>query len=209
MNVGTKRHAVALACALLFASGCGAAPSVPPESATAVATASPTPAIATSGTQHVVAGPISLDAPAGWHVRPGVIIPSGNFAFDYLSPVELPSECTQTSQGGECHPWPILQLAPGGIIVAVRLHGMPRSQPPDGGDPMTVAALPARRLSGPADTACQEIGGSELTEVVLPPVPGGWMSLDACLAGGDTSAADAALASILASVTMGGDAASP
>jgi hypothetical protein len=159
----------------------------------------------------VIAGPIGLDAPASWHVRAGSLNPSGNVTFAYLSPVEIPSECQDSGQGGVCQPWPIVQLTPGGIVVAVRLHGLPGSRPPAGGDPMTVAGLAARRLTGPADAGCRAIGGSDLTEIVLPAVPGtnGWVSLDACLAGGDGEAADAAFSTIVGSATIAGSAPSP
>jgi hypothetical protein len=210
---------VVAACSVLLAAGCASAPSAAPESATSATTASATPASTASATpaatgsetQHVAAGPVGLDAPANWHVRPGSLNPSGNVTFVYLSIAELPSDCQDTPQGGVCYPWPVVQLAPGGIVVAVRLHGMPGSQPPAGGDPLTVGGHPARRLNGSADEACRAIGGSVLTEIVLPASPGrtGWMSLDACLAEGDVSAADAAFSAILASVTMVGDAASP
>ena len=73
---------------------------------------------------------------------------------------------------------------------------------------MTVGGLPARRLTGSADEGCQAIGGSDLTQIVLPVVAGtnGWISLDACLAGPQIEPADAAFAAILASVSVVGDA---
>jgi hypothetical protein len=207
----SKRVAVGIACALLLAAGCSSAPPAAPESETPVTTASETPVTTASETQHVVAGPVGLDAPASWHVRPVPPNPSGNVTFAYLSPVELPSNCEATGQGGVCHPWPVVQLVPGGIVVAVRKYGMPGSQPPAGGDQITVGGLPARRISGSADEACRAIGGSELIDIVLPSVAGttGWIALDACVAGGDVAAADAAFDAILAWVTIPGDAASP
>jgi hypothetical protein len=137
--------------------------------------------------------------------------PSGNVTFAYLSPLELPSECQETAQGGVCHPWPVVALVPGGIVVAVRQGGMPGSAAPGGGHPITVGGLPARRIVGSANEGCQAIGGTESITVVLPAVPGttGWIALDACLAGPNTDAADAAFAAIVASVTIAGDGASP
>jgi hypothetical protein len=161
--------------------------------------------------QHVAAGPIGLDVPAEWHVRPGLLNPGGNVTFSYASPLDLPSECEQTSGGGVCHPWPIVTLGPGGMVVAVRLGGMPGSQPPTGGQPITVAGLPARRIVGSADAGCRAIGGAQSIAVVVPAVPGttGWLALDACLAGPDSEAGDAALGAITASVTIAGDGATP
>ena len=122
------RLSFALACGVLFAAACSAAASSTHESAT--------PTMERAATQHVVAGPVGLDVPASWHVRPGLPNPSGNVAFVYLSPYEVPSECQDTSQGGVCHAWPLVQLPLGGIVVAVRLHGMPGSRPPADGEPM-------------------------------------------------------------------------
>ena len=159
----------------------------------------------------MVAGPIGFDVPADWHVRPGLPNPSGNVSFSYASPVDLPSDCVDTSQGGVCYPWPILTLGPGGMVVAVRLGGMPGSQAPSGGQPITVAGLSARRISGSPDEGCQAIGGTGSIKVVLPDVPGtmGWLALDACLGGPDTAAAETAFAAIVASVTIAGHGAPP
>ena len=154
---------------------------------------------------HVVAGPFDLAIPAGWHTRQGLANPSGNFALVYLGPDALPSACRQLASGsGVCGPWPLFQLGPDGIVVAVRLHGMPGSQPPPGGDPVTIAGLPGRRIIGAPDQACIGIGGSQSIDVVLPSVPetSGWMSIDACVAGGGMAAADEAFDAILASATI-------
>ncbi len=211
-----KRVTVGVAWAVLLAAGCASAPSSAPSDAapaseTPVEMASEGPVATASGMQHMVADPIGLDVPAAWNVRHVPPNPSGNVTLAYLGPAELPSNCQETDQGGVCGPWPITRLAPGGIVVAIRLNGMPGSEPPAGGDQITVGGLSARRISGSADEACQAIGGSELIDVVLPVVPGtdGWMALDACLAGGDVAAAAAAFTAILESVTTVGSAASP
>jgi hypothetical protein len=156
----------------------------------------------------VVAGPLGLDVPSSWHVRMESPNPSGNVAFAFLSPAELPSDCEATGAGGVCHPWPITELGRGGVVVAVRLHGMPGSRPPTGGDPMTLAGLPARRISGPADSACRSIGGSALTQIVLPAVPNatGWISLDACFEEPNPAPAEAVFDVILESVVVAADA---
>lgn len=213
--MGGPRIGVAIGLAVLFAAGCASAPSdssapaTPATSATAGASASA--AASASATERVVAGPVGLDLPTGWHVRPASLNPSGNVTLAFLGPAELASECEEAGEGGVCHPWPVTRLAPGGIVVAVRLHGMPGSRPPPGGDPVLVGGLQARSISGRADDACQAIGGSKLIDVVLPAVPGttGWIALDACLAGDEVAAAEAAFAAILASVTIEGAAASP
>ena len=134
------RLSFALACGVLFAAACSAAASSTHESAT--------PTMERAATQHVVAGPVGLDVPASWHVRPGLPNPSGNVAFVYLSPYEVPSECQDTSQGGVCHAWPLVQLPLGGIVVAVRLHGMPGSRPPTDGEPIAVGGRRADRIRG-------------------------------------------------------------
>ena len=143
--------------------------------------------------------------------RRGLLNPSGNVTFVYLGPLGIPGECQDTAQGGGCHPWPVVKLVPGGIVVAVRQNGMPGSQPPAGGEPITVGGRPARRNRGSADEGCRAIGGSELIDIVLPAVADttGWIALDACLAGPDAAAADAAFAAIVASVTIAGGGASP
>lgn len=199
MGVEGTRVAIGAALGALLVAGCAATTSPEPSM---TPPASPS-SVATTETEHVSAGPIALDAPAGWHVREGVVNPSGNVTFAYLSPGDLPSECEDTGQGEVCHPWPISESVPGGIVVAVRLYGMPGSAPPSGGDPITVAGRPARRISGPADEACRAIGGSELIRVVVPAVPGtaGWVAFDACLAGAD-AAAEGAFGSIVASTMI-------
>ena len=157
----------------------------------------------------MVAGPLGLDVPSNWHVRMGTLNPSGNVAFAYLSPADLPSDCEGPAGGpGVCYPWPVTELGAGGVVAAIRLHRMPGSQPPTGGDPVTLAGLPARQTSGPADSACRSIGGSALTQVVLPALPNatGWMSLDACLAGPNPAAAEAVFGVILRSVVIAADA---
>jgi hypothetical protein len=151
--------------------------------------------------QHVGAGPLDVEIPAGWHTRRGLPNPGGDFALLYMSPVSMPSPCRATGSGeGVCTPWPIFRLAKGEIVAAVRLHAMPGSRPPPGGTPTTVAGLPARRISGPSDEACSAIGGSQSIAIVLPALPGthAWMSIDACLAVPDPAAADDEFASIVA-----------
>lgn len=199
----SPRVAAFAICGILLAAGCSCGPLATPGFAT--------PTKTPSETQHVVAGPVGLDAPASWHVRPGLLNPSGNVTFVYLGPLEMPSECQDTAQGGVCHSWPVVQLAPGGIVVAVRQNGMPGSQPPAGGEPITVGGRPARRIGGSADEGCRAIGGSELIDIVLPAAADttGWIALDACLAGPDAAAADAAFAAIVASVAIAGGGASP
>ncbi len=187
----------------LLAAGCTAA-SPPRPSASLAQPTSSAPTTSSTEVQHVSAGPVGLDAPAAWHVRPGLANPSGNVTFAWVSPLELPSECQDTAQGGVCHPWPVVKLPPGGIMVAVRQYGMPGSRPPAGGRSISVGGLPARRFDAAADEACQAVGGTESIAVVLPAVPGttGWIALDACLAGPDTRAANDAFAAIVTSLTI-------
>ena len=87
----------------------------------------PTQTTTPSGMQHVEAGPVGLEAPANWSLRVSLPNPSGNVTYAFLSHATVPSECRETGQGGACHPWPIVKLAPGEIVVAVRQHGMPGS----------------------------------------------------------------------------------
>ena len=190
-------------CGAILVAGCSSAPSA--------GSASVAPTAIPGQTQHVIAGPLALDAPVSWHVRSALPNPTGNVSFAYLSPQALSSDCEISAQGGVCHPWPVAHLDPGGIVVAVRLHGMPGSMPPVGGEPITVAGLPATRISGSAEVGCRAIGGAAVTDIVLPQVEGasGWVSLDACLAGPDKAAADTAFSAIVESVTIAGDGASP
>jgi hypothetical protein len=169
-------------------------------SAEATAGGGPAPAM----TQPVDAGPLMLDVPADWHVRPSFPNPSGDFAYAFLSTAELPSNCLETASGGVCHAWPAAPPDPAWIEVAVRLHGNPVSRPPAGGDPITVAGLPARRTSGPADQECLAIGGSRSIVVALEAAPdaSGWLSIDACIAGDDAAAVDT-FDAIVATATVG------
>jgi len=183
---------------------------------TPVLTSAASAAAPAGATQHVDAGLLALEGPAGWHVRRGLPNPGGNFAFAYVSPAPIPSDCRETSGGGVCQSWPFFRLDPGGIVVAVRLYGRPGSRSPVGGNPITVAGLPDRRISGSADAACRGIGGSQSIDVELPSVPdtSGWSSIDACVAGGDSMgvdlvAADNAFDAIVASATLAGPDTSP
>jgi hypothetical protein len=201
---------------LIFAAllaGCSAAPAA---SATAGATPSPpdipsASAGATAATRALTIGPFSMQVPTGWRTRQGLPNPSGNWALAWLSPETLAGECATTGQGGVCHPWPISTSVPGGIVVAVRQYGLPGSKPPADGDEITVGGLGARRLSGPADDACRAIGGSELTRVVMPVVPGaqGWFAIDACVGPEDPAASEAAFDALVASVTLAGNLPAP
>jgi hypothetical protein len=153
-------------------------------------------------TRHVVADPIELDVPATWQVRSAERNPGGNMSIAFLSPQALVSSCAESAQGGVCRAWPFMHVEPGSIVIAVRLYGRPGSKPSTGGEPITVAGSPATRRNGPADPSCQAMGGSTSTDVVVPTAPGsaGWLSLDACLAGPDTSAAEATFSAIVATV---------
>jgi hypothetical protein len=148
---------------------------------------------------------IAFDYPSGWHERAGGIVPSGNWPIVFVGPADLPSECTTNADGsGECRPWPVIHLLPGGIVVAWRFVGLPDDRPPTGGTPMLVAGLPAFRISGPADSSCLAIGGDESIDVAVPTIPGEyyWYAADACLAGPERSENEAAFAAILASATV-------
>lgn len=181
--------------------GCSSGAAGPSGSMRATASAA---ASGGASARHVTAGPLSLDLPAGWHSRPGSLNPSGNVALLFAAPVDLPSDCEETAQGGTCHPWPVMQLGADGIVVAVRLYGLPGTTPPAGGSSITVAGVAAREITGPADTACRAIGGTELIEVILPTIQGasGYLSIDGCLAGSD-AAALGTFASIIAGVMIG------
>jgi hypothetical protein len=153
-----------------------------------------------------VAGPLGLDIPAGWHQRAGSLNPGGNVTFLFVGPDDLPSDCQETAQGGSCFGWPMLQLPPRGIVVAVRFYGRPGFDPPSGGDAISVAGLAAHRIAGAADGPCRGIGGTNLVEVWLPTFAGanGIYSIDACTSG---QGADAdVFAAILASVSFTRDA---
>jgi hypothetical protein len=181
--------------------GCSSGASAP--------TGSPgTPASAAAGgtaraTQHVTAGPLGLEIPAAWHTRAGSLNPSGNVTLLFAAPVDLPSDCQDTAQVGTCYAWPVMKLSSGGIVVAVRVHGMPGSMPPAGGDPITVTGLASREISGPADASCLQIGGSQLIQVVLPAIAGTgeYLSIDACIAGAGAAAAHV-FAAIIASASV-------
>jgi hypothetical protein len=195
-----------LVAAFASTAGCAPAPSAMP---TASAPAASTPSASVSAEaplQRAVAGPLGLEIPAGWHQRPGSLNPGGDETFLFMAPTDFASDCTETAQGGSCFIWPMEQLAPGGIVVAVRFHGRPGFEPPAGGDPITVAGLAARRFAGPADGACRGIGGTDLVEVWLPAFAGGngIYSIDACSSG--QAAGTAEFAAILASVSFTRDA---
>ena len=193
-----RRVAVSVACAFLLVAACG--------STQTGGSRSDPPTPTAPATQQVDAGLVSLAVPSTWHVQRVAPNPSGNWTSVFLSPGVLPSECQTTADGGTCYPWPVATTVPGGIVIAVRGYGMPGSRAPSGGDPTTVGELPARRNSGAADPACAAIGGTESIRFVVPTVPGwyGWLAIDACIAGGDMSATEATLATIVASVAVPG-----
>jgi hypothetical protein len=122
------RTIVPLVAAIALISGCSPAPSAAPHASSPSASVPPASISAGSATQHIVAGPLGLEIPAGWHQRAGSLNPSGNVTLMFVGPVDLPSDCQVTAQGGTCFSWPMLQLAPGGVVVAVRLYGLPGFQ---------------------------------------------------------------------------------
>ena len=166
--------------------------------------ARPTSALVPGPTQHVIAEVLTLDAPASWHLEKGLLNPGGSIAFEFLGPQELPSQCKPVSQGTECFPWPIMQLEPGSIVVAVRLNGMPGSTPPTGGEPMTVSGQPARWIRGLANQQCETIGGSISDQIVIPERPSGsgWLSLEGCINGPDTTAAESTFSIIVKTLKL-------
>jgi hypothetical protein len=208
----TFRPMAAILCWVALVAGCVSNPLPPsptpgaPGSATLAPTTIPTTTVppSTSALQLALAGPLAMHIPSSWHQRPGSLNPSGDEPLLYLGPMELPSDCTVTAQGGTCAPWPMLNLGPGGMVVAVRLYGRPGSVPPSGGEAITVGGISARRIAEPADAQCQAIGGSQLIQIVLPSVPGtnGWVSVDACLAGGDAAATEV-FNTIISSIAIG------
>ena len=148
---------------------------------------------------------IAFDYPSGWHERAGGIVPSGNSPIVFVGPADLRSECTTNADGsGECRPWPVIHLAPGGVVVAWRFVGLPGDPPPTGGTPIVVGDLSAFRTMGPADSGCAAIGGDESIDVTVPTIPGHyyWYAADACLAGPDRAENEAAFAAIVASTTF-------
>ncbi len=171
-------------------------PGVPP-SPTAGVTLVPTPG--GSATRGVEAGPIVLVIPADWNERPGLPNPSGNWTPAFLGPEQLPSECTTTAQGGMCGPWPILVLPERGLVVAFRAYTNPFAQRPTAGERVDIDGHAALLVKGPADEGCAAIGGAESISLVFDENGGksGWTSLDACLAGPDLAAAEAAFYAIL------------
>lgn len=197
-----RKWAPALLAAAGLIAGCAPGSSAPATSSASLPASAATSAHA-STTQHVTAGPLGLDIPATWHERAGSLNPGGNVALLFAAPVELPSDCQNTAQGGTCYSWPMMKLSSDGLVVAVRLYGRPGSVPPTGGDRITVGGLDARELSGPADGSCLQIGGARLIQVVLPSIAGtsGYLSIDACIAGGDAAAATV-VAAIITSVSV-------
>ena len=148
---------------------------------------------------------IAFDYPSGWHERAGGIVPSGNWPIVFVASGDLPSECTTNADGsGECRPWPVIRLEPGGVVVAWRFVGLPGDRPTSAGTPIVVGGLSAFRTSGPADSSCAAIGGDESIDVAIPAIPGHyyWYAADACLAGPDRAGNEAAFAAIVASTTV-------
>jgi hypothetical protein len=148
---------------------------------------------------------IAFDYPAGWHERAGGINPSGNFPIVFVGPLDLPSECTRNADGsGECRPWPVIHLAPGGAVVTWRFVGLPGDNPPTSGTPILVDGLSAFRTIGPADSGCAGLGGDESIDVTVPAIPGHyyWFAAAACLSGPDHADNEAAFSAILASTTF-------
>jgi hypothetical protein len=201
----------------LLAGACGAAAGAPSgvsqsESPAAAVSPSPeavapTPAVIESSlptTQRFEGFGISFAYPSGWYARQGTIVPSGDETIAFVSPAALPSDCVENAQGGVCYGWPVTTLQPGGIVVAWRAHGMPRSKPPKGGDPTMVDGQSARISRGPAGQGCKAIGGDESISVAVPPAAGemGWLGIEACLAGPDHSAGETAFAAMLASAKL-------
>jgi hypothetical protein len=201
------RNLALLVATIALIGGCAPASSPAPSAPPTPVPGTPAPASSASAEaapQHVVAGSLGLEIPDGWHQRSGSLNPGGNEPFLFAGPEDLQSDCQTTAQGMTCGSWPIMRLLPDGIVIAVRFYGQPGFAAPAGGDPLSVAGLAARRISGPADGACRGIGGTDLVEVWLPPFAGanGIYSIDACTSGQGAGAAE--FAAILASVSFRG-----
>ncbi len=134
--------------------------------------------------------PLGSDGvPLGWHQRAGVPNPGLWWTKSWISPQELPSECTTDATTGvtECRPWPVMTLDPGGIVVAFRQRVGPGGSPPTDGTAIRSNGQPAFELVGADDPGCAAIGGDQAVRVVVKPAAGeqGWSEIDACLAGPD------------------------
>jgi len=157
---------------------------------------------------------VSFDYPAGWHARVAECIdPSGNFPIAFVGSADLPSECSSNpggvaASGGAVFvvtPWPVTELAPGGVVVAWRFVGMDGAGPPSGGGAsILVGGRSAFRTSGPADPDCAAIGGDESIDLSVPAMSGEnhGFTADACLAGPDLVDNERAFSAILASTTF-------
>lgn len=160
---------------------------------------------APGGFGHVELPQVAFDYPLGWTSRTGSLNPSGQEAIVFVGSGDLASDCVTAADGsGTCFPWPQSLLSDGGIDVAFRVFGMPGSTPPPGGTSTSVDGHRARTISGPASDACRAIRGDESIEVVLEPPAAapGWTALEACLAGPDRRAAEAAFSQIVGSVRL-------
>jgi hypothetical protein len=210
-----QTRAITLVVAVLLVAGCGpagASPSSAPASSGAASSEStgPTDLSGTSGAtdqvaRHlsIAAGTATFDIPASWHTRQGTFNPGGNWTVVFVSPQILPGECTQEAREGVCYAWPVTRLVPGGTVIAWRMYGRPGVQPPPGGEPMAIGGRPARIAYRAAEPGCAAIGGDVSVAVVMTARPGesGWTGIDACQAGPDHRAAEAAFRQLLAGVT--------
>lgn len=154
---------------------------------------------------HIALPEVAFDYPLGWSSRTGTLNPGGNEAIVFVGSGDLASECVTAADGsGTCLAWPQSLLSDGGIDVAFRVYGMPGSTPPPGGTLTSVGGRPARSIIQPASDACRAIRGDESIVVVLEPQAGppGWSALEACLAGPDRRAAEAAFSQIVASARL-------
>lgn len=190
----SRGRILSIALALIL-SGCGSTQGSGPSNP---------PTTARPATQHFASDLVAFDFPVGWVTRAGAINPSGNWTIVFVGSHAPPSECVESTNGGECYVWPIMRLVPGEVMVAARDHGMPNSVPPSGGDPTTIGGRPSRVTQGPADAVCLAIGGDESIGVVTEPTSGraGWFAIDACLAGPDHRSGEATFAAMLASVAF-------
>jgi hypothetical protein len=163
---------------------------------------------------------LSFRYPSAWREYPYHVGFSFTSFRTFLSTATVPVPCVHSAKGIECTAPPQVDLAPGGVLIWFEYAGRPPHEP-EGPDPQ-LTRIPGSLISvdghdgrinvTAADPLCARDGG--IRSMTLTVVRGNGISdgdplvVNGCFAGPDTSAAEATMRAMAATIKLSSDGAS-
>ncbi len=194
-NQRVSRRSIAIALALAGSlAGCGPAPTPTPPPAP--------PPCGGNPTCHFDRRGVAFDYPAFWNAASFRVLTSFTDDLVSLSTAQLVEPCRQLPNGSVCSWYPVESLDFGGLLVTWRARFNPAwTFDPTRGRQLIVGGRRATLEDKAPNEGCAGIGGARQVIVTIPdPEPLNWMEVDACLAGPDSSLAESAVKTMLATV---------